>query len=65
MNDVSLSILNGHGALPLTFEHLRCWREDLHVRPVGDAVRVVNLKLSGLSEDQVKPRTDAWLWVLG
>ena len=32
--------------LRITFEHLRCWREDLYVRPVGDAVRVCEFEIT-------------------
>ena len=47
-----------------TFEHLRCWREGLYVRPVGYALRVVSLKLRRFSRGSGQPRTKAWLWIL-
>ena len=50
--------------LLLTFEHLRCWREGLYVRPVGYALRVVSLKLRRFSRGSGQPRTKAWLWIL-
>ena len=50
--------------LPITVEHLRCWREDLYVRPVGKAFRVCVFEIYGFVLGSGQPRTDARLWVL-
>ena len=53
-------------ALLTTFEHLRCWREDLYVRPVGNALRGCKFEITSFclrirSSPERMPGFDFWV----